>query len=525
MVAASKLDIDTGASAMQMAEAIFGDSVQVLNASYSGSGYSSGIYTGGDSTSPGVVPGDEGVILSTGRAGRFTNRGGDANHRSNTSNNTGGENNNADFNALAGTNTYDASYMDISFIPDGDVMTMQFVFSSEEYPEYANSIYNDVVGVWVNGQLVPLEVGNGQTGVTNVNDTDNSNLYVDNTQDQYNTEMDGFTLTMTLTIPVNAGQQNDIRIGIADTSDHRYDSNLLIAGDSIQTDLVAITDDVEMFEGSTKTVDLLANDLNDTGGAMTITHINGVAVGAGDSVTLGTGQVVTLNADGTIDITTDLDHDTINFTYEIETTTGETDVGFVEVTTIPCFVAGTLIAVPSGEMQVEYLRPGDMVLTQDSGPQPLRWIGRRRVQATGPMAPVRIEAGALGNTRTLTVSPLHRILVRDAQAELMFGEPEVLVAAKELVNGGTIRVLEGGVVEYVHLLFDTHQVIWSEGLLTESFLPGTETTKSWEQEIVDEICAIFPELDPKTGAGYSPAARRTLKGYEAQLLAKGLRAA
>ena len=66
-------------------------------------------------------------------------------------------------------------------------------------------------------------------------------------------------------------------------------------------------------------------------------------------------------------------------------------------------------------------------------------------------------------------------------------------------------------------MFDKHQVVFSEGLATESFLPGPQTAKSFEAEIVDEICAIFPELDPHTGDGYSQSARRTLKGYEANL--------
>ena len=71
---------------------------------------------------------------------------------------------------------------------------------------------------------------------------------------------------------------------------------------------------------------------------------------------------------------------------------------------------------------------------------------------------------------------------------------------------------------YVHLLFDRHQVVFSEGLETESFLPGPQTSSSFEAEVVEEIYSIFPELDPETGAGYPTAARRALKRYEAKLL-------
>ena len=151
-------------------------------------------------------------------------------------------NNNADFNAAAGTSTYDAAYLDISFIPDSNVMTMQFVFSSEEYPEYTNSIYNDAVGVWVNGSPATLSVGDGSTTVGNVNNVDNFNLYNNNANDQFNTEMDGFTVTMTLTMAVNPGVLNSIRIGIADVADSSYDSNLLIGGGTLQTVLIAHDD-------------------------------------------------------------------------------------------------------------------------------------------------------------------------------------------------------------------------------------------------------------------------------------------
>lgn len=523
MVAASELNYNTNASATQMAQEIFGDGVTIVNANYSGSGYSSGIYTGGDTITPGVTPGDSGVVLSTGRVDRFTNASGDSNQSTQTSVNSGGQNNLSDFNAIAGARTYDAAYMDIDFIPTGDVMTIQFVFSSDEYPEYSSSVYNDVVGVWINDTHVPLSIADSATSISAVNQNDNTNLYNDNTGDAFNTEMDGFTVTMTLTIPVNAGQVNAIRIGIADVSDSNYDSNLLIAADSVQTTLVAIQDDITIVPDGTANLDVLDNDINVTGGTLVITQINGIDVVAGDSVTLGTGQVVTLLPDGTLDITTDADEDTVSFTYGIGAVDGggntvNTDVGFVTVETIPCFVAGTLIRTPDGDVPVETLKAGDLVNTLDDGAQPLRWIGRRAVPAVGAMAPVRIAAGAYGANRTLFVSPQHRILVRDYLTNIFFGEDEVLVCARDLINGKSVRQVEGGSVDYVHILFDKHQVVWSEGLATESFLPGPQTESLFEADIVDEICAIFPELNRLTGTGYSPAARRTLRHFEAKLL-------
>ncbi len=520
MVAASELPINTGANATQMAETIFGEGVTVVSASYTGDSRSSGIYSDGFGTSPGVAPSDEGVILSTGRVTDFTNSWGQSNWRTNTSTNTSGQNNNSDFNAAAGARTYDASYLDVDFIPTEDVMTMQFVFSSEEYPEYQSSQYQDFVGVWVNGVQVDVAIGDGDIDPRNVNSGTNENLFISNTNDEYNTEMDGFTVTMTLTMPVTAGQVNSIRIGVADVVDNRYDSNLLIAADSVQTTLVALEDSVTVYTTGSSVVDALANDENGTAGTLTITHINGIAVSAGDTVVLNTGQEITLNADGTMSVLGDGDEETINYTYTATSSTGETDVGYVTVDSVPCFVAGTMIETPDGQKPVHKLVAGDLVNTRDHGPQPLRWIGRRSVPARGNYAPIRIAAGALGDHAAVMVSPQHRVLVQDIMAHLLFEEPEVLAAAKHLINDHSIRVAEGGTVEYVHILFDQHEIIRANGLLSESFLPGPQTSSLFEDETLAEIVDVFPELDPETGSGYGPAARRILQRHEATLLSR-----
>ncbi len=219
---------------MEMANTIFGDGVQVLDATYYGDRNASGIWTGGDTTSPDATPSDAGVILSTGRVRDFTNSSGDPNIRTNTSTNTRGVDYNADFNALAGTWTYDASFLDVDFVPDGDTMTLQFTFASEEYPEYVGSIFNDAVGIWVNGQEVASPVFE-IAQINNVNNGANETLYIDNTGDTANTEMDGYTVTLSVTMNVTAGATNTIRLGIADVGDSSYDSAILIAGDSAQT--------------------------------------------------------------------------------------------------------------------------------------------------------------------------------------------------------------------------------------------------------------------------------------------------
>lgn len=507
-----------------MARLIFGDGARVVSASYTGDSRSSAIYSNGDAISPFATPGDTGVILSTGRAVDFTQASGDPNRSPSTSTDTSGPNNNAMFNALAGTNTYDAAWLDITFIPNAAQMTMQFVFSSEEFPEFINSVYNDVVGVWVNGQHVPLAIGNGQISVNNLAPQTTNNLFVDNTGDAYNTEMDGFTVTMSLVMNVAPGVTNSIRIGIADTADAQYDSNLLIAANSIQTALIAQDDWVELKMNGSVTADLLGNDSGTAANALVITHINGMPVWAGSSITLTTGQIITLNTDGTVTVTADSDIETVNFTYNVQNAAGVSATGIVTVNVVPCFVAGTRIRTPAGEVPVESLRPGDLVCTLDDGPQPLRWAGLRRVGATGNMAPVCIRAGTFGAHGQLLVSPLHRLLVRDSLADLLFGEPEVLVAARDLVNGRSVVQCEGGWVDYVHLLFDRHQILFSEGLETESYLPGPQTLPGFDPQVQAEIVTLFPRLDPATGAGYGPSARPLLRRFEARTLAVGMAA-
>ncbi|MGD1926098.1 MAG: Hint domain-containing protein [Paracoccaceae bacterium] len=192
-----------------------------------------------------------------------------------------------------------------------------------------------------------------------------------------------------------------------------------------------------------------------------------------------------------------------------------------------CFASGTLIETAAGPVPVEDLCPGDLIRTGDNGYKKLNWIGMRDVAAGGSMTPVRIERGALGNTRDLVVSPQHRILLGNAMAELLFGAAEILVPAKALVGKvPNVRFDDSyWTVRYCHLLFDQHELVWSEGILTESFHPGKHSLEVLGHETRDEILTIFPEL-METIASY-PSVRASVKPWEASVfldrsLSKGL---
>jgi len=191
-----------------------------------------------------------------------------------------------------------------------------------------------------------------------------------------------------------------------------------------------------------------------------------------------------------------------------------------------CFTPGTRISTPDGPRFVEDLCEGDRVQTRDNGAQEIIWTGKRRM--TGArlfvmprLRPVRICTGALGVERPdqeLLVSPEHRMLVRGRAAQELFNTPEVLVPARDLVNGSTI-VVDVAVreVTYIHLLLPNHQILWANGIETESFHPANAALSSLADDDRMRLLAQFPDLehDPHLYGGY---ARRNLSRSETAIL-------
>jgi len=191
-----------------------------------------------------------------------------------------------------------------------------------------------------------------------------------------------------------------------------------------------------------------------------------------------------------------------------------------------CFTPGTRIRTEHGTALIEDLREGDRVQTKDNGLQPLRWIGQRRMTgarlfAMPKLRPIRIGSGALGVDRPdldLLVSPAHRILVKGAAAQSLFNTSEVLVAAKDLINGSSITVdMQAREVTYIHVLLEEHQVVWANGLETESFHPASTALSTLDPQDKQRLLAAYPQLeyDPHT---YGSFARRTLSPSEAAIL-------
>lgn len=147
--------------------------------------------------------------------------------------------------------------------------------------------------------------------------------------------------------------------------------------------------------------------------------------------------------------------------------TYEYDASTDTLTFTSCFLRGTLIRTPEGDVPVEDLRVGDLVVTH-KGVAEIRWVGRRRLDPKAidkprDTLPVRMMAGSIAENvpeRDLLISPDH----------CMFME-ESLIPAKFLVNGTTITqetVLEP--FEYYHIELEQHSIILAEGAETETYL-------------------------------------------------------
>jgi hypothetical protein len=220
--------------------------------------------------------------------------------------------------------------------------------------------------------------------------------------------------------------------------------------------------------------------------------------------TLGGNQFVTSGSTQLVNLNTAALNPAIDYNFyalEINTSFQSATIGPLDVT---CFAAGTLIATDRGEIPVEHLRAGDLVLTaQGFGAplQPVRWVGRMHVNiarhpAPAKAAPILIKAGALAEgvpARDLRVSPEHALFL-----------DERLVPAHLLVNGTSIvQELWCREVTYVHVELPAHGLLIAEGAPTESYFDDGN------RHLFDNsrLAAVFADfLQWRAGPGYDLAA-------------------
>ena len=156
-----------------------------------------------------------------------------------------------------------------------------------------------------------------------------------------------------------------------------------------------------------------------------------------------------------------------------------------------CFMAGTMIRTPAGDVAIEHIKRGDMVLTNDGQTKAVSWLGRQTISTvfSDPLRvwPIRIKAGALGENvpaRDLRLSPDHAVLVDGA-----------LIQAGALVNGTSI-VRETAVPKvfvYYHVELDDHSLILAENAPAETFIDNVDRLAfdNWTEHE-----ALYPDGKP-----------------------------
>jgi hypothetical protein len=242
-------DMNHGTTAQAMAQSLLGGGVTISNVVYTGAPNAAGLFSGG-AGSENIIGFDSGIVMGSGSVQTVAphdtecNKGVEGPNQcpSNTTDN--GTLGDADLTALSGKPTFDAAVLQFDFVPQFTTAQFSYVFSSDEYNEFANSPFNDTFGFLVNGVNCALVPGtNLPVGVNTIN---GGNPYGTNAQHPQffrnndpatptvaiNTEMDGLTTVLTCHANVSAGVSNHIKLAIADATDSVLDSNVFIAGGS-----------------------------------------------------------------------------------------------------------------------------------------------------------------------------------------------------------------------------------------------------------------------------------------------------
>jgi gliding motility-associated-like protein len=231
----------TGTVAQWVQNVLVGNGISVSNVTYTGSSQSIGTFTSGfNSGNMGIT---SGLILSTGNVTQLPGAG-----SAFCSTNTNGGSD-PQLAPLITQSIKDAAVLEFDFVPIADTLKFRYVFGSEEYPEFVNSI-NDVFGFFVSG-LSPYGgfysnenialIPNTTTPITinNINPGLNSQYYVNNASGTF-VKLDGFTTVLTAWIKVLPCMTYHIKIAIGDAQDHIYDSAVFLEANSFTSNAIIL---------------------------------------------------------------------------------------------------------------------------------------------------------------------------------------------------------------------------------------------------------------------------------------------
>lgn len=227
----SQLSFNNGLSATQLAQLLAGAGVSVSNATINCPTNASGSFTG--SSSMGIT---NGIILTSGEITIAS-----PNNNLSSAGTDNGAPGDSQLDPLAGNGipTYDACALEFDVIPLCDTIKFKYVFGSEEYPEYANTNYNDGFGFFISGpgisgqpNIAKLPGTSTDVTINNVNPSNNSQYYIANSGSTI--EYDGYTTILTAWSLVQPCQTYHLKLAIADGYDGIFDSGVFLEAGSLQ---------------------------------------------------------------------------------------------------------------------------------------------------------------------------------------------------------------------------------------------------------------------------------------------------
>jgi hypothetical protein len=216
--------------------------VTATNINYTGAGNTLGSFTNGNSTNIGIP---DGIIMTTGSLAIPPFIGSPVSDFASYSN-AGAGDSTLD-NIIPGFMTYEASILEFDLVPAGNMLEFQYVFASEEYPEFVGSTFNDVFGFFINGanpsggnyndfNIALIPGASIPVAINNVNSTLNQSYFVDNLgSNGQSIVFDGFTTVLLAQVNVIPFNTYHLKMTVADAGDGIYDSGIFLKAQSMKS--------------------------------------------------------------------------------------------------------------------------------------------------------------------------------------------------------------------------------------------------------------------------------------------------
>ncbi len=292
----AQIIVTTGITPQDLVQnTLLGSGVTVSNITFSGDANQIGHFLGNNSN----IPLDSGVVMGTGDVAMAPG----PNDLGSTD--LGGGNfgvGDTDLDIIVGPfGTNDAAILEFDFIPIGDTVSFNYIFASEEYPEFVNGGFNDAFGFFISGPgfngpyqnqaenialipgtTTPVTIDDVNNGTANLGPCVNCAYYVANGtglvgEPQYTdptvVQYDGLTTVLTAIAAVQCGQTYHIKLAIADAGDTAYDSAVFLEGGSfgsegVEVDITTVTGDSIVYEGCDSAMFVFTRP--DTSGTLTV---------------------------------------------------------------------------------------------------------------------------------------------------------------------------------------------------------------------------------------------------------------